>query len=110
MSILVPIVAVCGFMFLQDVLGVGLTISQARGLEFFPGFFDGLGDFATKYGAAVVAVTAVKFSLWGWQTLAVVTACAITSFFTSNLATGKESLLLPKSRQEQLRKRATHVR
>jgi len=99
-SLILPIIAVCALMFLQDCLGVGLTISQARGLEFFPGFFDGLGDFATRYGGAIIAVTAVKFSLWSWQTFVVVAACATTSFFTSNLATGKESMILPKDRLE----------
>lgn len=92
------VIAVCGFMFLQDVLGSGLTISQSRGLKFFPGFFDGLGDFPNKYGNAVVAVTAVHFSLWGWQTFVVVTCCSLTSFFTSNAACGKESKILPKDR------------
>jgi hypothetical protein len=99
-SLVWPLIAVCGFMFLQDILGVGLTISQARGLRLFPGIFDGLGDFATRYGGAVVAVTAVKFSLWSWQTFLVVAACAMTSFFTSNLATGKESMILPRDRME----------
>lgn len=101
-TLAVAIVAVCGCMFFQDVLGSGLTISQSRGLAVFPGLFDGLGDFASKYGAAVVAVTAVHFSLWGWQTLTVITACAVTSFFTSNFACGKESIILPASRAEKV--------
>ena len=102
-TLLVAVVAICGFMFLQDVLGEGLTISSTRALRFWPGFFDGLGDFPSKYGGAVVAVTAVHFSLWSWQTATVVTACAMTSFFTSNAAAGKESRLLPRSRTEQVR-------
>lgn len=102
-TLLVAVVAVCGFMMAQDVLGEGLTISSARGLRFWPGFFDGLGDFPNKYGSAVVAVTAVHFSLWSWQTVVVVTACATTSFFTSNAAADKCSMLLPRSRTEQIR-------
>ena len=101
MRLLVAIVAVCAFMMIQDVLGQGLTISTSRNLKFWPGFFDGLGDYANRYGAAVVAVSAVHWGLWSSQTLLIVTACAVTSFFTSNLAAGKESLLLPKSRLEQ---------
>jgi hypothetical protein len=89
-------------MFFTDILGVGLTISQSRGLKFFPGFFDSLGDYASKYGIAIVAATTVHFGLWSWETFLVITACAMTSFFTSNLATGKESLILPRSRAEQV--------
>jgi hypothetical protein len=101
-TLAVAIAATCVFMVAQDVLGEGLTISSARGLAFFPGLFDGLGDFATRYGAAIIAVTSVHFGLWSWQTLAVVTSCAITSFFTSNFAAGKESKILPKDRLEKV--------
>ena len=102
MTLLGALGAMCACMMAQDVLGVGLTISQSRGLSFWPGLFDGLGDFANKYGGAIAAVTAVHYGLWSIETLAIVSACAITSFFTSNLATGKESLLLPRSRAEQI--------
>jgi hypothetical protein len=100
--LLVAVIAICVTMFFQDGLGVGLTISQSRGLKFFPGFFDSLGDYASKYGVAIVAATTVHFGLWSWETFIVITACAITSFFTSNFATGKESLILPKSVAEQV--------
>ena len=102
MSVLLALLAACFCMMCSDVLGVGITISQARALIFWPGFFDALGDYANKYGAAIVAVTSVHYGLWSFTTFVVVTACAITSFFTSNLATGKESKLLPMSRAEQL--------
>jgi hypothetical protein len=99
-QLLTSVVAVCGFMMVQDLLGSGLTISQSRGLRFYPGFFDGLGDFPNKYGAAIVAVTAVHFSLWGWQTLLVVSACAATSFVTSNGATERWAVVLPRDNAE----------
>jgi hypothetical protein len=99
-QLIVAVLSICACMFLQDVLGVGLTISQSRGLTFYPGFFDALGDYAGKYGGAIVAVAAVHFGLWSIQTFIIVTACAVTSFFTSNLATGKESMILPKSRAD----------
>lgn len=95
-ALITAIAVVCICMFFQDVLGSGLTISQSRGLAFFPGFFDGLGDFATRYRGAAIAVTTVRFGLGSWQTFVVISACALTSFFTSNAATGKESLILPK--------------
>ena len=100
-ALIVAIVAVCGFMAAQDFLGTGLSISTPRGLRFWPGFFDGLGDFPGKYGGAVVAVTAVKFSLWGWQTLLVVSACALTSFISSNKATGFLKQKLPDNEAQQ---------
>lgn len=98
--LLVAILAVCGFMFLQDVFGTGLSISEPRGLRFFPGFFDGMGDFVGRYGAGVSAVAAVHYGLTSWQFFAITAACAVTSFFTSNAATGKESEILPMTRME----------
>jgi hypothetical protein len=89
-------------MALQDVAGTSMMISESRNLRVFPGLFDALGDYVNRYGAAVVAVTAVHFGLWSWATLLVVTACAITSFFTSNFATGKASMILPKDRMEKI--------
>ena len=97
-ALITAVVVVCFCMFCQDVLGSGLTISQSRGLAFFPGFFDGLGDFATRYGGAAIAITTVRFGLGSWQTFVVISACAVTSFFTSNAATCRESLILPKDR------------
>lgn len=101
-TLLTGIVAVCAFMFLQDIFGTSLVIAQSRGLSFWPGLFDALGDYVNRYGSAVVAVTAVHFGLFGWQTLLVVTACAITSFFTSNFATGKASMILPENDMEKI--------
>lgn len=94
------ITGVCVFMVLQDVFGTGLTISEARALRIFPGIFDGLGDFASRYGGAIGAVTAVHYGVTSWQFLAVTSACAGTSYFTSNAATGKVSAILPKDRME----------
>ena len=99
-ALLAAVAVVCGCMFFQDVLGSGLTISQARGLSFFPGLFDGLGDFASRYGGAAIAYVTIRFGLGSWQTFVVITTCAVTSFFTSNTATQKESLILPKDRFE----------
>lgn len=96
-------IATAFFMFLQDVLGSGLTISQARALRFWPGLFDGLGDFVNRYGVVIAAVTGAHYGLWSWQLLLVTTVTAFVSFFTSNTATGKESKLLPKSRLAQVR-------
>ena len=101
-DLLVAILVVCGAMFFQDILGSGLTISQSRGLDFWPGLFDGLGDFATRYGGAAIAITTVRFGLGSWQTFVVIAACAMTSFFTSNLATGKESKILPMTNLEKI--------
>lgn len=100
-ELLIALAAVCGFMVLQDVLGSGLTVSQARDLRTFPGVFDGLGDYANRYGGAVVAVVAVRFGLWSWQNLVVITACAVTSFFASNAATERWSVVLPADREHQ---------
>jgi hypothetical protein len=94
------IAAVCLFMVLQDIFGTGLTISESRALKVFPGLFDGLGDFASRYGGAIGAVTAVHYGVTSWQFLAVTSSCAGTSYFTSNAATGKVSAILPKDRLE----------
>ena len=94
------VVAICAFMFLQDVFGTGLTIAESRALKFFPGFFDGLGDFVNGYGKAISAVTAVHYGLTSIQFFVVTCAVAATSFFTSNAATGKVSAILPKDRLE----------
>ena len=98
----VAVAVVCVAMFFQDVFGEGLTISSARGLQFFPGFFDGMGDYASKYGTAAVAATTGRYGLGSWQLLVVITACACTSFFTSNAAAGKESMILPRDRTEKI--------
>lgn len=107
-QLLIAIVAVCGFMFLQDTLGSGLSVSQARvaarrdaglplgKLGVLPGAFDALGDYPSRYGGAVVAVTSVHFGLWSWQLAVVTTACALTSFATTNEMTSRLSRLLPK--------------
>lgn len=100
MTLFIAIVATCGFMFFQDVFGEGLTISSARGLKFFPGAFDGLGDFVNKYGGAIAAVAAVHYGLTSWQLFTIVCACATTSFFTSNMAAAKASKILPLNRME----------
>ena len=110
MILLESIIAIIVFMFFQDVFGTGLSISEPRGLRFFPGFFDGMGDFVNKYGGAVTAVTAVKYSLWSWQLFLVVLACAVTSFFTSNMATAKESMILPQTAMEKFTLASTWIK
>ena len=101
LHVLYACLAVAGFMFLGDVFGAGLSISEPRGLKFFPGFFDGMGDFVGKYGGGVSAVAAVHYGLTSWEFFAITLTCAITSYLTSNAATAKESLILPKDRLEQ---------
>lgn len=98
--------ATIGFMFLQDIFGSSLVVAEARELKFWPGLFDGLGDLVSRYGVVIAAVAAVHFGLWSWQTAVLAGLTAITSFFTSNLAVGKASKLLPKSRLEQLARKA----
>jgi len=94
------IVAVCIFMFFQDVFGSGLTIAESRALRVFPGLFDGLGDFVSRYGAGVSAFAVYHYGLGSWQFLTITAACGATSFFTSNAAVGKVSVILPKDRME----------
>jgi hypothetical protein len=103
--ILLSVLGVVVFMALQDVFGVGLTISQARGLATYPGLFDAAGDFVSRYGGAISAVAAVNYGILSGSFFLITLAVAATSYFTSNLATGKESRLLPASRIEQMKRR-----
>lgn len=83
-------------MAVQDTLGSSMIVAIQRKLRFWPGLFDGLGDFASGYGKAVTAAAVVKWGLGSWETFLLVTVTATTSFFTTNETTELAHRLLPK--------------
>jgi hypothetical protein len=85
-------IASIAFMVAQDFFGTSMVIGEAKGTKFWPGFWDGLNDFATRYGGGIIAVAVVKYSLWSWQTLVIVMCVAVTSFFTTNEVTQLQHL------------------
>ena len=85
--LVITCVIVSVFMAAQDFFGTNMTIGEAHGVRFWPGVWDALNDYASRYGGAVTAVGAVKYGLWSWQTALIVTCVAVTSFFTTNETT-----------------------
>jgi hypothetical protein len=87
-------------MFFQDILAVSMVIAETRNLGHWAGIFDGLNDYASRIGAAITAGAYVRHGLFAWQTQVLLGLTAITSFSTTNKATGWAQRLLPKGKTE----------
>jgi len=79
----------------QDFFGTALVIAESRTLDFFPGFFDALNDYASRIGAVVTAGVYVRHGLFAWETQLLLGVTAVTSFFATNRGTSLASRLLP---------------
>jgi hypothetical protein len=80
-------VAASFFMVLQDTFADSMTIAEARNIPKWPGRLDAANDYVSKYGAAIIAVGAVRYGLWSIQTFVVVSCVAATSYVTTNRVT-----------------------
>jgi hypothetical protein len=83
-------------MALQDGLGSFMIVAIDKNRGRLAGAMDAAGDFASKYGAGVMAGSVVKWGLFSWQAFAIVCVTAFTSFFCTSQTTELAHRLLGK--------------
>jgi hypothetical protein len=71
----------------QDTLGSFLIVAIDHNRGRLAGAMDALGDFASKYGAGVMAGSVVKWGLGSWETFTIVAVTGTTSFFCTSQTT-----------------------
>lgn len=82
----------------QDSLGSFMIVAMDKNRSRLAGVMDALGDFASKYGAGLMAGSVVKWGLGSWETFLLVAVTALTSLFCTSSTTELAHRMLGKAK------------
>jgi hypothetical protein len=85
-----------GAMAAQDTLGSFMIVAIDKNRGRLAGAMDAAGDFASKYGAGIMAGSVVKWGLFSYQAFIIVCLTALTSYFCTSETTQLAHRLLGK--------------